>query len=115
MKRFAFALAILLSAAAPAIAQQDNKTQVQTPAKTLFASDINKLDAGISRNIPALADKAYNALATSITKDIAATTDTKSVADKKQLYTEIQNLNTDRKKNRAALIAKLRQYNNLIQ
>ena len=105
MKRLLF-IALLLTAGvtftAPAYAQQ----AAQVEPKTMFASRINEVDAMLSRTRMEDAQRVFHELAGMMQKHIAESKNTKAST----LYTETKMLSVDMTKNRAEIVAKLREF-----
>lgn len=112
MKRLLF-LALMLTAGltvahTPLYAQQ--AAAPQTDSKLLFASRINEVDAYLSRSRAEEAQKIFNDLAGMMQKFIADSKNAKAST----LYTEAKILSADMAKNRADLVAKLREFQELM-
>lgn len=112
MKRILF-LALLLTAGTTATVSTLHAQQIAAPqdeSKVLFASRINEVDAYLSRSRAEEAQKAFNELAGMMQKFIAESKNTKAST----LYTETKMLSADMAKNRAELVTKLREFQELM-
>lgn len=112
MKRLLF-LVLLLTAGLTAAHTSVRAQQAAAPQaepKVLFASHINEVDAHLSRSRPEEARKAFNELAGMMQKFIAESKNAKAST----LYTETKILSADMAKNRAELVAKLREFMELM-
>lgn len=106
MKRLLF-IALLLTAGmatvAPLRAQQ---AAAQVEPKMLFASHISEVDASLSRARTEDARRIFNEIAGMMQKHIAESKNPKAST----LYAETKMLSVDMEKNRTELVAKLREF-----
>ena len=113
MKRI-FIFALLLTAgftvAHTAVRAQQAAAASQVEPKVLFASRVNEVDAHLSRSRPEEARRAFNELAGMMQTFIAESKNTKAST----LYTETKILSVDMVKNHTDLVAKLRQFLDLM-
>lgn len=106
MKRFLL-VALLLTAGLATITPSVNAQQAaQVEPKTLFASRIGEVDAYLSRTRPEEAQRVFQELAAMMQQFIAESKNTKAST----LYTEAKMFSADMAKNRAELVAKLREF-----
>jgi hypothetical protein len=109
MKRFLF-IALLLTAGLASVAPARAQQAAQVEPKLMFASRINEVDATLSRARMEDAQRVFQELAAMMQKHIAESKNAKAST----LYAETKMLSADMTKNRAELVAKLREFLDLM-